>query len=252
MTRSGRQKTHDRGKPAKGPACPSCGAATLSEARFCHDCGASLEGGPNGGKWSAGRLAGWGAVAGLIAVAVFAVVTFSEREGAPPTWATPPTPMFNTLPDLSRMTPREAADRLFNRIMMASEQGNRAEAQRFVPMAVQAYGALPALDRDARYHLALIHGVADDRANAGQQIAALRQGAPNHLLALMLEHETAVRSGDRAAVSRVLAAFAAAYDTEIATGRPEYEAHRNTIERFRAADASWAAPSTAEPVGAAQ
>ena len=68
----------------------------------------------------------------------------------------------------------------------------------------------------------------------------------------MLEHETAVRSGDRAVVSRVLAAFAAAYDTEIATGRPEYEAHRNTIERFRAADASRAAPSNAEPVGAAQ
>lgn len=161
-------------------------------------------------------------------------------------------PKFNTPPDLSRMTPREAADRLFNRIMMASEQGNLAEAQHFVPMAVQAYGALPALDRDARYHLGLIHGVADDRANADRQIAALRQGAPNHLLALVLEHESAVRSGDRAAVSRVLAAFAAAYDTEIAIVRPEYEAHRNTIERFRAANASRAAPSTAEPVGAAQ
>ncbi len=252
VTRSGRRKSHDRGKPAKKPACPSCGTATLSEARFCHNCGTSLEGGPGGGKWSAGRLAGWGAVAGLIAVAVFAVVTFSERDGAPPSSSAPPMLKFNTPPDLSRMTPREAADRLFNRIMMASEQGNRAEAQRFVPMAVQAYGALPALDRDARYHLGLIHGVADDRANAGRQIAALRQGAPNHLLALVLEHESAVRSGDRTAVSRVLAAFAAAYDTEIATGRPEYEAHRNTIERFRAADASRAAPSTAEPVGAAQ
>ena len=247
MTRSSRRNSPDRGKIAKGPACPSCGTATLSEARFCHDCGASLEGGPGGGKWSAGTLARWGAAASLIAVAVFAVVTFSERGGAPPSSSAPPTPApmpmpnFNTPPDLSQMTLREAADRLFNRIMKASEQGNRAEAQRFVPMAVQAYGALPVLDRDARYHLALIHDVADDRANAGRQIAALRQGAPNHLLALVLEHNTAVRSGDRATVSRVLAAFAAAYDTEIATGRPEYEAHRNTIERFRAADALRAA-----------
>lgn len=260
VTRSGSRKSHDRGKPAKGPACPSCGAATLSEARFCHDCGASLEGEPPGGKWSAGKLAGWGAVAGLMAVAVFAVVTFSERDGVPPSSSAPPTPAplpmlmpmpmpnFNTPPDLSQMTLREAADRLFNRIMMASEQGNREEARRFVPMAVQAYGALPVLDRDAHYHLALIHGVAGDRANAGRQIAALRQGAPNHLLALVLEHETAMRSGDRAAVARILAAFTAAYDTEMATGRPEYEAHRNTIERLRAA----AAPSTAEPVGAAQ
>ncbi len=104
-----------------------------------------------------------------------------------------------------------------------------------------------ALDRDADYHLGLIHGVAGDRANVDRQIAALRQGAPNHLLALVLEHGTADRSGDRAAVTRILAAFAAAYDAEIATRRPEYEAHRNTIERLRVAAASRAAPSTVEP-----
>jgi hypothetical protein len=106
------------------------------------------------------------------------------------------------------------------------------------------------LDRDAHYHLGLIHGVAGDRANVDRQIAALRQGAPNHLLALVLEHRIAERSGDQAAVSRALAAFAAAYDAEIATRRPEYEAHGNTIERFRADAASRAAPSTAEPTGA--
>ena len=246
VTRSDDRKSDDRGKLAKGPACPSCGTATLSEARFCHDCGASLEGG-TGGKWSAGRLAVWGAVAGLIVLPVFAVMIFSGRDSAPPTSAAPPTPMFNTLPDLSQMTTREAADRLFNRIMTASEQGNRAEALRFVPMAVQAYEALRVLDRDARYHLALIHGVAGDRANTDRQIAALRKGAPDHLLALVLEHESAVRSGDRAAESRVLAAFAAAYDSEIATEKPEYLAHRNTIERLRDAYAT-----RAEPIGAAQ
>jgi len=133
------------------------------------------------------------------------------------------------------MTPREAADRLFNRVMMASEQGNQAEALSFVPMAVQAYASLPALDRDAHYHLGLIHGVAGDRADLDQQIAALRQGAPNHLLALVLEHDAAERSGDQAAVSRLRAAFDAAYAAEIAMARPEYEAHGNTIERFRAA-----------------
>ena len=252
MTRSDQRKSDNRGKPAKEPACPSCGAATLSEARFCHGCGASLAGETGDGRWWAGSLAKLGAVAGLIVVTMFAVATFIGRDSAPPTSAAPPTPNFNALPDLSQMTMREAADRLFNRIMTASEKGNRAEALRFVPMAVQAYGALHALNRDARYHLALIHGVADDRGNADQQIAALRKGAPDHLLALLLEHEIAVRSGDRVAEARVLAAFAAAYDTEIATGRPEYEAHRNTIEKLRAADPSRAAPSTAEPGRAAQ
>ena len=259
MTPSNSRKSNHQGKPAEGSACPSCDAATISEARFCHACGASLEGGPGGSKWSAGRLAGMGAVAILLVVAVFALVTFSERDVVPPSPSLPPASMFDAPPaalpgappDLSRMTPREAADRLFNRIMMASEQGKRAEALRFVPMAVQAYGNLLKLDRDALYHLGLIHAVAGDRANVDRQIAALRPGAPNHLLALVLEHGAAERSGNRAVVSRILAAFAAAYASEIAKGRPEYEAHRNTIERFRAAAASLAAPSTVEPDGTA-
>jgi mono/diheme cytochrome c family protein len=260
VTSSDSRKSDDRGNPAKGMACPSCGAATLSEARFCHACGASLEERRGGGNLSGGRLVGLGAVVGLIAVAVFAVVKYSERDSAPPSSSAPPMPMFNAPPlassggppDLSKMTPREAADRLFNRIMMASEQGGRAEALRFVPMAIQAYGGLLALDRDAHYHLGLIHGVAGDRANVDRQISALRQGAPNHLLALVLEHGTAERAGDRAAASRALAAFAAAYDAEIATRRPEYDAHRKTIERFRVASALRAAPSTAEQEGAEQ
>lgn len=132
------------------------------------------------------------------------------------------------------MTPREAADRLFNRVMMASEQGQSSEALRFVPMAIQAYDSLPVLDRDAHYHLGLIYLVAGDRPKVDQQIAILRQDAPNHLLALVLEHDAATQSGDRAAVSRILSAFAAAYVAEMAMGRPEYEAHRNTIERIRA------------------
>ena len=150
------------------------------------------------------------------------------------------------------MTQREAADRLFNRIMTASEQGDRAEALRFVPMAVQAYGGLPVLDRDAHYHLGLIHGVAGDRAKGNRHIAALRQAAPNHLLALVLEHGIAEQSGDRAAVSRIIATFAAAYDAEMAMGRPEYEAHRNTIEKFRAAAKTSAAFFPTEPAGIVQ
>ncbi len=234
MTPNNSQKSDDLGKPTTVPACPSCGGATLPEATFCHACGASLEEGLGGGKWWAGRLAGLAGIAGSIAAGVFVYVIISEREAAAPSSSAPPL-VFAAPPDLSRMTQREAADRLFNRIMMANQQGNRAEALRFVPMAVQAYGGLPALDRDAHYHLGLIHGVAGDRAKGNRHIAALRLAAPNHLLALILEHGIAKRSGDRAAVSRIIATFTAAYDAEIATGRPEYKAHRNTIERFRAA-----------------
>jgi hypothetical protein len=268
VTPSDNRKSEDKGKPAGGQVCPSCGAAILSKARFCHACGASLEGEPGGRKWPARRLAGLGAIAALIAVVVVVVVMFSGRDDAPPsspapsapTFDAPPAPMFDAPPvassdvppDLSQMTPREAADHLFNRVMMASEQGNQAEALRIAPMAIQAYGGLPALDRDAHYHLGHLYGVVGDRANADRQIATLREGAPNHLLALVLEHESAARSGDRAAVLRILAAFNAAYSAEIAAGRPEYQAHSNTIEKFHAAAASGTAPPTAGPAGATQ
>lgn len=110
-------------------------------------------------------------------------------------------------------------------------------------MDIQAYDALPALDADAHYHLGLIHGVVGDDAEVNRQIAALMENAPNHLLALLLECRMAEGAGDHATASRTLAAFAIAYDTEIAKRRPEYEAHRNSIERLRAA-ASQAALST--------
>jgi len=89
-----------------------------------------------------------------------------------PVW---PTPAFNpppaaptgSPPDLSQMTPREAADRLLSRIMTANEQGDHAEALRFVPMAIQTYDSVGVLDRDAHYPLGLIHGVAGDRRAGG-------------------------------------------------------------------------------------
>ncbi|MEQ8246658.1 MAG: zinc ribbon domain-containing protein [Alphaproteobacteria bacterium] len=250
VTRRNRRNSDDRGKAVNGRVCPSCATATMPEAGFCYACGAALDGRLRGGKWSTGRWAAWGTFAGLIAVAVLVGVMYSKRDAAPPLLSVLPAPVFdapasaspNGPLDLSRMTQRQAADRLFNRIMTASEQGNLAEALRFVPMAVQAYGGLPALDRDARYHLGLIHRVAGDRANVDRQIAAMRLGAPNHLLALALEYDAANQSGDRAAVSRILAAFAAAYDTEIVTANPEYEGHRNSIERVRAEAKTFVTP----------
>jgi predicted Zn-dependent protease len=131
------------------------------------------------------------------------------------------------------MTPRQAADRLFNRVMTANESGDRAEAMRFVPMALQAYEGLGALDNDARYHVALIHLVAGDTAKARVQIESLRKSAPGHLLASMLEYQIAERAGNEGAAIRAYKTFLAAYDTEIAAGRSEYHDHQGSIDRFR-------------------
>jgi len=137
------------------------------------------------------------------------------------------------------MTPRQAADRLFNRIMTAAERGDTEEALRFVPMALQAYDLLGTLDNDARYHVALIHMTAGDVQSARAQIDSIRQSAPNHLLAIMVERDIAERSGDQDGVTRAYKSFLAAYDAEIAAARPEYQDHWSGIERFRkAAEAS--------------
>ncbi len=139
------------------------------------------------------------------------------------------------LVDLSTMTPREAADRLFNRIMMASEQGDTVEALRFVPMALQAYGQIGTLDADARYHLGRIHAVVGDLENTRKQIGILKQFTPNHLLGIILEHDVAEQLRDKDAAAQAIAAFVAAYDTERNAGRQEYADHRVTIENFRKA-----------------
>jgi hypothetical protein len=244
------RRSAQKSKPDRsGLACPSCGAETVAGAAYCHACGASLTGGAARGGLSQRALIGLAVIALVVAGGVFFLSTSTPKKQVripgpgPMTPALPqvaPTPggvatgATGTPPDLSTMTPREAADRLFNRIMRDSEQGRLEQAKGFVPMAVQAYGNLQSLDRDAHYHLGLIHGIAGDRAAGERHIAALKNGAPNHLLAIVLEHAIARKAGDGAAQEALVERFNEAFSSEMALQRPEYLAHRNEIERFRA------------------
>lgn len=184
-------------------------------------------------------MAPWVAIGiASIALVVALVSLFDRGSGAagpvpfsPPMSSAVPGP--EQPPDLSTMTPRQAADRLFNRVMAASESGNIVEALRFAPMALQAYDSLETLDNDARFHVALIHLTVDDLKSARAQLDKLRQSAPNHLLGFFLEHQIAERSGNKDDASRASKAFLAAYDTEITQERAEYRDHRDSIERFR-------------------
>ncbi len=241
---SGRKPAQHRSKALESSeaiACPACGAALLAEARFCHVCGTALGGTSATSLWTPKTITlATAFVAVVVAVTVGAGVLITEyktesvRAGrsVAPAARTAPAPVSNV--DISRMTPREAADRLFNRIMAARERGDLGEAQRFAPMAVEAYGRVAVLDDDAHYHLGQIHVTAGDLDGARREIAILQEATPNHLLALLLAHDVAVQADDPAAARRAAAAFAAAYEAEIATRRPEYEAHRRTIEDFRA------------------
>ena len=228
-------------------ACPSCGATIKPGSRACQECGASLKAAAAPAPWSAQTIAPWVAV-GIAAFALILALTALFDRGGSVQAPTPELPAFSATaplagapPDLSSMSPRQAADRLFNRVMTASESGDEVEAARFMPMALQAYNNLGTLDNDARYHLALLHMAANDSQSARVQVGLLRQAVPNHLLALMVEHQIAERSGNKDSAARASKAFLAAYKAEIAIQRVEYRDHLNSIERFR---------KTAQPSGA--
>jgi hypothetical protein len=222
-------------------ACPSCGKPVKPGSRVCPECGTSLAAPAASAPRSAQTIAPWVAL-GIAAIAlVVALAAFFDRGKE----ATAPAPLFpplsSTVPvpgqpvDLASLSPRQAADRLFNRAMAASENGNTVEALQFAPMALQAYNNLGSLDNDARYHVALLHLTVGDVKSARVQIELLRKTVPNHLIGFMLEHQIAERSGKQDSAARANKAFLAAYDAEIATGREEYQDHMKTIERFRTA-----------------
>jgi hypothetical protein len=90
------------------------------------------------------------------------------------------------------------------------------------------------LDADAYYHVGLLHVVIGDFDKAREQIAKIKELFPDHLLGLTLEYEIAEQTGDKEAMAQAAAAFTAAYESEMATGKTEYASHRTTIEELRA------------------
>jgi mono/diheme cytochrome c family protein len=213
------------------------------QAMFCHRCGAALNERSATAFAKSKRLRVLilvAAVFGVVAATLMAVLVIDAEQSTSPPSVRSTAPAAQTAApqpaaavDLSTMTPRTAADRLFNRVMTAGERGDSDEVARFAPMAVQAYRRVANLDADARYHLGLLYLQLNDLAATRGQIEKLRQQKPRHLLAFVLAHEAAKRADEPAAAMQVRTEFAAAYKAEIARLRPEYEAHRVSIEQLR-------------------
>ena len=219
--------------------CKACGTEAPPKSRFCPECGASFKGAtrkkePVASSSRDAFVTPWMVAGGfgvvLAAVGVFLIL---DRQNVPPPPSSVSPARPNAPPDLSSMSPQEAAERLFNRIMTAAEQGDMGEAQRFVPMALQAYGQLGVLDNDGHYHVGLLHVTAGDTASAQAELDAIRQSVPNHLLGIQLEHAIAQALSDEDRVKEVNRRFLDEYDAEIATGRSEYQGHRRGIDGFR-------------------
>ncbi len=229
------------GAALAGASCAGCGAPLTAGARFCHVCGTPL-GAP---RRSSGptNLVPW-IVAG-VAVAVLVVVLVArfggpsssvpagDARGGVPSSMPGAGPGAPATTDLSQMTPREQADRLFDRVMRAEESGNTNEVSFFGPMAIQAYAMLGTLDADGRYHVGLLEVANGNEAGALAQADSLDQEFPRHLFTPLVRWEVAKRRNDTAGMRRAYRQFLDNYDKEIASGKSEYAAHRNRLDGFR-------------------
>lgn len=224
-----------------GDRCPACQTPAASDANYCQKCGLALAGGLLPRRRSVGFLLILCVIAIPIVVVVGGATLFISENNKTAKLGNESGLSINsesgqgniTPPDISSLTPRQAADRLFNRVMSANEHNNLEEALRFAPMAIAAYNRVTDLDADAHYHAGLIYLVLGDLENAERKSRLIKRLVPNHLLALGLEHTVATRRNDREMIALVEAEFLMAYENERNSRRPEYVAHKNSIEQLR-------------------
>ncbi len=235
--------------------CPACGNTPEPGARFCNRCGRPLnpaaEGMPVAAPVGTGATPpaaatnpnsamGWW-VAGLVLVALIVFVAYPTIQGkqsgsggqsaaaAPAAGA-----MGNASAiDLNSMTPREAADRLYNRVMSAAENGDSSQVVMFLPMSIAAYERARPLDIDGLYHLSLLQRTGGDAQAALATAREALDKNPDHLLALGAAAQAAEAMGDTSTADTYWSHFLEAYDKEMAAGRVEYQEHQNILPDYR-------------------
>lgn len=132
--------------------------------------------------------------------------------------------------DLSTMTPRQAADRLFNRVMAAAERGDNTEVVNFLPMAIRAHEMIEGLDADGKFHLVLLNLQASLNKNALISAREILAESPKHLLGLVGAADASLALGDTASARVFYQDWLDAYDSEIVKKLPEYIDHRIILE----------------------
>lgn len=229
-----------------GPACVSCGAGLEPGALFCSECGAPT--GHRPGKpllaylpWALSALA---LVAFAIAIAFFVQGQSQPRIGDMPlSGGLPEAPSGDGpggasagagpgMVDLSQLSSRQAADRLFERAMRTDDEGDTEQAKFFANMAVQAYAAVPPgeIDADARFHLGLLHLLQEEPDAAAVEAETILAARPNHLLGLALTARIAAARGDVAAEREAYGRFLDALPAEREAGLAEYRMHDSLVE----------------------
>lgn len=230
------------------PKCPSCAHESQPGARFCNQCGASLAGGvgqgaaagapadsskegvtSNLGWWMAGAM-----LAGLILVIGWPIYGPGGRTQSPAP-AQGAGIVDASSVDLSSMTPRQAADRLYERVMTAVSAGDQGEVLRFMPMAIASYERAAPLDADGIHHLASLLREAQRHEEALAITLQALEDTPDHLLVLVSAAEASVGIGDDDAARGHYQHILDVWDAEMAKGVVDYELHDRLMPSIRSA-----------------
>jgi hypothetical protein len=224
------------------------------QAAFCNKCGAKVAGaGGAGGHRAAATAAVGGAnapwwIAGAAMFVLILVVGWTMVKpagpvapaGMPGGAAAGVDPNGPGTTDISQMSPREAADRLFDRVMRTISAGDTAGAMGFQPMAVQAFEMVGALDLDGMFHMALLQQMADPSASLATARSMLEQ-EPDHILALGMAGESAAAMGDAAGAKEYLQHLLRVFDAQFGRNLPEYDGHRDWMTAMKATAESYVA-----------
>jgi len=179
-------------------------------------------------------------IAGVAVLALLAViiVIVGKREGAGGTAAAAGATQFDPnrgTTDISQMSPREAADRLFNRAMTAAESGDTSQVAFFGPMTIQAYGNATPLDIDARLHIGMIQLLLGNPAGAKAEADTIAQSSRTHLFGAILRARAAEAGGNAAAERQAYTQMLDNWDAERAKQLEEYGQHEAVLTQARAA-----------------
>lgn len=230
-----------------GPsACSSCGRPLSAGAMYCSECGQVV--GQRQSKPATAWIP-WGLSA--VVLILFSVVIAQLVQGnsvartgemgltggipgadvgaAPPTSSDMP-----SMQDLASMTPREAADRLYDRAMSELDAGDMERSAFFLDMGLKAYDAVPPeeIDADARFHIGLMQLHLGDSAGARAQGEQILESEPDHLLGLILSARVADFAGEAEAAQGYRGRLRAVVeDAGGIPALPEYDSHRPLIER---------------------
>jgi hypothetical protein len=123
------------------------------------------------------------------------------------------------------MTLREAADRLFNRVMTAVSANDSTEVVSFLPMALRAFELAEPLDTDGKFHLVLLRLTGQFNTEALEGAEEILSEQPTHLLGLAAAGDASLALGDSASARAFYGRWLDAYETERGKDLLEYRDH---------------------------